>query len=547
MSGAAWRRNMKKGGTVPKMLIVGVDAGSVDLFERWMSTGDMPNLAAMKQSGCWGRVVNPYALEAGAVWPVFHAGLRPGNFRQYDGRRYFDPGDYETRWYEAEQTPPPFWRQLSDQGLDCLLLDPPYMHADPAIRGRMVVDWGGHVPANGQQFHLRTVPESLRDEVLAQVGPDPVGGVMCDILSPESIEDYREFLGRYLTRIEKRGALASRLLSEGDWQFALIASMDLHCTGHHLWHVNDRSHPDYRPELEAALGEPLRDCYRAFDRSLGRMLEAVDDDTTVLLFGSHGMGPQYTGTGLLDRILLALDRGRPAMRARSLKTKLRTFWRRMPVEWRARLRHVRKPFSGKLHAPRFLGDHANRRFFEVYANNASGGIRINLKGRECHGRVEPQDYDALVKQICEQLREVVNVDTGEPLVDDVIVTREHYHGDHVHALPDVLVRWNRRAPIRLVRSERIGTIAQEAVDNRTGDHTPDGIFYACGPGVSATGPQPDVRAEDFAPTVARFLGFDEVVTDGVPIAVFEPQTSQPEQQWPRYVGDAQAEPVAMSA
>ena len=33
---------MKKGGTVPKMLIVGVDAGSVDLFERWMSTGDMP-------------------------------------------------------------------------------------------------------------------------------------------------------------------------------------------------------------------------------------------------------------------------------------------------------------------------------------------------------------------------------------------------------------------------------------------------------------------------------------------------------------------------
>lgn len=226
------------------------------------------------------------------------------------------------------------------------------------------------------------------------------------------------------------------------------------------------------------------------------------------------MGPQYSGTGLLDRVLLTLDQGRPAARSRSWKASARAVWQTLPVEWRARMKHLRKPFEGKLHPPRFLGNHAERRFFEVYANNASGGVRINLKGREAQGRVEPDEYAELVETLRAQLRELVNVDTGEPLVDDVIVTREHYDGDYLDALPDLLVVWNRNKPIRAVHSEATGTIIQETVDGRTGDHTPNGIYLISGPDVATPGQGSVVQAQDFAPTIAGFFDCELRNTDG---------------------------------
>ena len=497
-----------------QLLIIGVDAGSPELFSQWMESGDLPNLAALRDRSCWGEVQSPYALEAGAVWPVFHSGRLPGRQPQYDGRRYFGRHDYRDHWYELDETPPPVWRQLSDQGVDCLLIDPPYLRLDPEMRGTMVVDWGGHVPADGRQFRLSTVPEAVADDILAAIGPDPTGGVSCDRQAPESIEDLRAFIERYQTRLQKKAELTVHLMRTRQWDLAMSVFTDLHCTGHHVWHINDRSHPQYDPRVEAALGEPLRDCYRLFDRALGQILAEVGEQTNVMLFGSHGMGPQYSGTGLLDRVLLTLDQGRPAARSRSWKASARAVWQTLPVEWRARMKHLRKPFEGKLHPPRFLGNHAERRFFEVYANNASGGVRINLKGREAKGRVEPADYPALTERLQRQLRALINVDSGEPLVDDVIVTRDHYDGAYLEALPDLLVVWNRNQPIRAVHSEATGTIVQETVDGRTGDHTPKGIYLLSGPAVSGHGQGDVIRAQDFAPTLAAFFGCQLSATDG---------------------------------
>src|SRR5690606_9206269 len=163
-----------------RLLIVGVDAGSPALFRRWCDTGDLPNLQRLIGPGRTQPVENPYALEAGSVWPVFHTGLMPGRQPQYDGRRAFVPEDYSVRWYGPDETAPSVWRQLSDQGIRCLLIDPPYTLIDPQINGTMIVDWGTHVPADGTTFELRTHPPELAREVLELVGPDPAGGVICD-------------------------------------------------------------------------------------------------------------------------------------------------------------------------------------------------------------------------------------------------------------------------------------------------------------------------------------------------------------------------------
>lgn len=506
-----------------RLLVIGVDAGSPELFQRWCASGDLPNLARLIESGQQRCVKNPRGLEAGSVWPVFHSGLLPGRQPQFDGRRWFSSEDYSVRWYEADETAPTIWRQMSDQGLDCLLIDPPYTHLDPGIRGTTIVDWGGHVPADGRQFAFRTQPPELADEVLELVGPDPAGGVMCDRRSPQTIADHRRFRDIHLERIAAKGRLAAHLIETRSWDLGLVASSDLHCAGHHLWHVNDRGHPRYSAKLEAALGEPIRDCYRAFDASLGPILQAVGPETTILFFGSHGMGPSYSGTGLLDRILLRLEQRLEAdgnssatdvPPAGSLKSTLRRSWKRLPPEIRGKLRPLRKPFAGAFRPPQFLPDREARSFFEVYANNAAGGVRLNLVGREGRGKVEPREADELLKYLVTELRNVKNADTGEPMIDEVVVTSDRYDGPYASRLPDLLVQWNRNAPILRVTSPAIGELTHDYSDCRSGDHTPDGLCVTHGQDVPRGSHAGSIRSVDFAPTIAAFFDRQIGATDG---------------------------------
>jgi predicted AlkP superfamily phosphohydrolase/phosphomutase len=169
-----------------------------------------------------------------------------------------------------------------------------------------------------------------------------------------------------------------------------------------------------------------------------------------------------------------------------------------------------------LHPPEFLEDRANRRFFEIPANNATGGIRLNIKGRESQGTVEQGQAAELLDFLVDELRQVRNADTGEPLVKDIVVTRRQYRGAHVDKLPDLLVTWNRSAPIERVRSDAIGELSREHLDNRTGDHTPDGICILAGDGVATRGEAAPIKTADLAPSIARFFGIELRDHDGQP-------------------------------
>jgi predicted AlkP superfamily phosphohydrolase/phosphomutase len=163
----------------------------------------------------------------------------------------------------------------------------------------------------------------------------------------------------------------------------------------------------------------------------------------------------------------------------------------------------------------------------VYANNASGGVRLNIKGREGSGTVEPGEADELLRFLTTELRKVLNADTGEPLIKDIVVTRREYSGVYLQKLPDLLVTWNRNAPIERVRSDTIGELSREHLDNRTGDHTPDGICIISGRGVDVRGEADPIRTADIAPSIARFFGIELREHDGQP---FELRGLEPERR-----------------
>ena len=76
--------------------------------------------------------------------------------------------------------------------------------------------------------------------------------------------------------------------------------------------------------------------------------------------------------------------------------------------------------------------------------------------------------------------------------------------------------WNRAAPIESVRSDAIGELYRENLDNRTGDHTPDGICILSGHGVNVRGESAAIGTADLAPSIARFFGVELRDHDGQP-------------------------------
>jgi len=269
----------------------------------------------------------------------------------------------------------------------------------------------------------------------------------------------------------------------------------------------------------AEIGDPLKEIYRILDSALAELMEAAGSETRVIVFVSHGMGPQCGEYVLLDEILWRLE-NRPASSAGFLFHRLKRYWYTLPPSLRESpfLQIAKAKFLPLLHQSMLIPDRRSRRFFTVTYNPDAGAIRINLVGRESHGLVQPgEEY----RRVCEQLRNsmqtLVNAETGAPIVKEVFLTSELFEGPYVDELPDVLVEWSRKEPARAIRSPQIGTLKIPEMKGRSGDHCNEGMFFARGAGQRAMSIDPPVSIMDFAPTIGVLLGVPLAGLDGRPI------------------------------
>jgi hypothetical protein len=132
-----------------------------------------------------------------------------------------------------------------------------------------------------------------------------------------------------------------------------------------------------------------------------------------------------------------------------------------------------------------------------------GRIRVNLRGRERDGMVEPSRYEETCRALEVMLRECRDPRTGEPAVLEVERTSSRDPLAVGNSDCDLLVVW--RSSAAALEHPRLGLVGPVAL-RRTGGHTgPHGIAYIAAPGM-ATGDRGVRSAFDMAPTIADLLG-----------------------------------------
>ena len=140
---------------------------------------------------------------------------------------------------------------------------------------------------------------------------------------------------------------------------------------------------------------------------------------------------------------------------------------------------------------------------------------MNLVGREPKGKVSPgREYDECCETLIRDLMNFVNVETGEPLVKRVIRSCDIYEGECMQDLPDLLVEWNRSAPVSEVYSPKTGRISGKYKKCRTGDHKPEGLFFIKSPSLAPGEISQPVSVMDLAPTLASLSGVELGGVDG---------------------------------
>ena len=137
-----------------------------------------------------------------------------------------------------------------------------------------------------------------------------------------------------------------------------------------------------------------------------------------MIFSVNGMDMNTSRTPVLNQMLgLVLTEGK-ARQTRD-RSRLLDLRKAIPISWRSALKH-RLPIQIQdgLHLfwRGFSQDPSGRRAFAV-ESASEGLIRINLKGREARGVVEPgTEYEELCAQISVGLAAFEDSDTGEALV-----------------------------------------------------------------------------------------------------------------------------------
>lgn len=500
------------------LVTIAVDAGDRELIQKWASDGYLPTLAKLLGQGVIARVSTPPAVVEGAVWPTLVTSWSPGSHGM-SSYLQIRPGTYEVELgCRADRLPTlPFWAYLSQAGKRVAIVDAPLTRPVKGLNGLQVVNWGAHDAF--WSWKRSSWPPRLIHDLVARFGEHPVK--VCDAEHRRTLAEYAELRARLIDGVRLKTRLLKHCLELDAWDFFFGAFSESHCAGHQFWHLMDPGHPLHDSATPPALESAMRDVYAAIDAGIGEILAGLSPATHVLVVLSHGMGPYYAGSHLLDQVLDRLhgsagcevDEERiAAVDSRRLRRQTWGLTRLFPAPVRRALK-LGIP-NGLLtvawqwaHPPLPDPHWIGMRAFSIPSNNMTGAIRINLKGREPDGLVKPgAEYEALCRQLTEALLELEDPETGRRMVQWVARREELYTGPRADALPDLFVEWDHSAPITGLRSPRIGTVSAAFEETRTGDHLAGGLLIGAGPTFAGGAVEDELRTLDLAPTILDFFG-----------------------------------------
>jgi predicted AlkP superfamily phosphohydrolase/phosphomutase len=287
-----------------RVAAIGIDAAEWRAVKDLVAAGRLPRIGALLAESSVSELEGEPAYRAEAVWTELIAG-RPPSSSDYWSIADFDPLTYDVRCVGAFRGAP-FWAHPE---LRTIAFDVPQTHLSPDVRGIQVTGWGAHSP----QFPTASWPGHVIAEIDRRFGVHRA--VLSDSFPGWHNEQYLANLSDALvdglsTKVAVTGWLLEQL---PDWDLFVTVLGETHTAGHQFLHGVLEHHPLHGMPVARRAEQHLHDVWAAVDDTVGRLVDLVGDDTTVVLFAVHGMRTNGADTAnvLLPELVHRLRFGSP--------------------------------------------------------------------------------------------------------------------------------------------------------------------------------------------------------------------------------------------
>lgn len=490
-----------------KVLILGLDGATPELIDRWIAEDKLPSLKRIMDRGVYGKLRSVYPPISPAAWTTFATGYNPGkhgvyDFRDYDTKRYscFADTIVDSHAFAGKT----IWDLVGAAGQKVGIVTVPCTYPAWQVNGFMIS--GYPTPDTGKSY---TYPLDLANTIPPLVG---------DAAFFKSATHHT--LLKEMNRLMHLCADVSieQMVKEDYGLFIMVVGATDRAH-HDWWKYIDPEHPAYTPEDAKQYGDLIQQVYQAADECVGKFLDAIDDDTTVLVMSDHGGGSHpkyYLNTNYFLRTLNLLSLSANAHKNSGLKTAFKQFYRTR-IRRFAYLEKVYRALPAGLKKVATNIDSQNMmdlgaidwkrtKAYRFPMYPPVEGIMINVAGRQPEGCVQPgEEYEAIRTRILEEVRELRDPATGEKIVLEAYRREELYHGERLEMAPDIILVTLDAYKGGTYLNSLVSEVPMDVISKLSGVHRMDGIVIAQGPHVRKNTTIEGANIIDIAPTVMYAL------------------------------------------
>jgi len=484
--------------STPKVFLLGIDGATWKVLDRMIALGLMPNTEKLMREGTRGILNSTIPYLTPVAWSSMLTGVKPSKhgifgYNVMENREGMIIGLLANRSKIKAPTVYDMYHQLAKKiiSLNMPMSYPPSPDDGIVITGLMT-------PSRESTYFY---PGDLIDELAAQGIDYKIDITIAREEEGELEERIRLYLAdgarrffedlRHVT--EEREKAVHYLLGSKEWDLFQINFVSMDRIQHYLWNHIWEDGPD------SVTLERIKEHFAYLDEVIGKIYDRVKDDAILVMCSDHGFG-DYKGNfypavwlkqnGYYTEMGGALTPG--LIIKRILKT-LRLS--------KLLLRFLER--SGKTVAKKliYVGT-SNVSWKETRAYvYSTAGIRINVKGRDQFGIVEPgEEFETLREEIRQKMLAITDAD-GRKIMKGVYTAEELYGDACSDESPDLFFEF---------KDETFYTTYYAITDSpvfldarytwRQGDHRQDGVVLLAGDGI-VPGKRITADIEDILPTI----------------------------------------------
>jgi predicted AlkP superfamily phosphohydrolase/phosphomutase len=477
-----------------RVIILGLDGASWRVLTPAIQQGHMPFLESLVQTGCSGVLTSTVPPVTPAAWGSFQTGKNPGKTGVYDFERW-NCKTHTSEYVSSQSLGMTLWDYLGRAGKRIAVINLPMTYPARPVPGVLIT--GLLTPNLKSQF---IYPPAWREDLLKHV-PDYHIFNLKNASRTASPHHVHRLVRRLQEIMESRARAAAFVFQREHADVAMVHFQATDVLQHALWHALCPDHPQYDPSVCEYL---LSAFYGFLDARLRYVWEAFGKGGSAplltLVVSDHGFQPHYKrvrlGTWLAQKGYLSIQPERG------------------PVSWvRVRLRRLDAPvvltFLERTSVGRKLDRFRRQPTFRIDIDSS----RAFSFGRGGYGYLffledNPAARQATERQIRQELMELIDPETGTPVVQEICPRDSLYVGPRLEEMPDWVLRpaegysftGNYEPGVRGLFSR-----IRPGRDFHAGMHHPEGVIIAAGQGVRC-GRVEGARLWDVAPTILACLG-----------------------------------------